>query len=322
MAGSDTWSQCSDFSFVSEVARQTTPSVGGSETSSGRAKRTGCGKQSIQEGVACRLCTEAAAAGSPYCWPHKRTFGWLCKQACKDKTSDLYTDYRNIFGEGRKPPPDQALADRVLIELHEADLADERKGIAARKKADLTRYRHLIGTRHSTDDTAQRRKWDEELFTKQMCNLRGWTKEKAYQHWRKFEQDPSIKRDFGGVGGALRLAIPPNYTGDDFEEDRKGRFEERSVEQATKQAKVDAETTQKWIADTHAGFSESNLNLGNNTADLRQEMLAPLPASSVGQTSTPQAMFEFLLNPACVECVCVCGVGEGRQVLVQQQCFV
>ena len=140
-------------------------------------------------------------------------------------------------------------------------------------------------------DISAKLHWDEELFIAQMGHLRGWQKEKAYQHWRKLEQDSTVKRDNLGLG-ALRLVIPSQCTGTGKEEERRGNFEERHVENATKSSKVDQETVQKWISDTGSGFNESYMTLGSGSsgsADLRTEMSAALPGSSAGEPWNSQA---------------------------------
>ena len=121
-----------------------------------RSKKVkGTGFLEVQD-RSCRLDDEPAAVGSPYCWPHYRTRKDICKKATKDKKSQLYIDYVAIFGAGKQPPPDPSLADRVILEHHEARRLAAEAG-QAMPDCDLSRYIHTEGHRPPDPSSADRK---------------------------------------------------------------------------------------------------------------------------------------------------------------------
>ena len=126
-------------------------------------------------------CDEPVAKGSPYCWPHKRGFGRICKQAMtgKVKKTQQYMDYIKIFGEGRKKPDDPHLAHRVIADVTagmESGGGDDdpaRKRHKPNHQIELGQYIHAKGRRTSTDDVKPRVKYDFELFVHKMKQCRG-----------------------------------------------------------------------------------------------------------------------------------------------------
>ena len=98
----------------------------------------------------------------------------------------------------------------------------------------LSQYIHAVGSRASTDDVQTRFKFDYELFANKLRNVRGWGPKQVEAEWLKLKADPRVKKDENGrhhaVHGTLRIHVPPDLIGEDCEQERKGTFEERRVD--------------------------------------------------------------------------------------------
>ena len=184
--------------------------------------------------------------------------GDIQKDAQKKKDSEKYKCYCQIFGEGRKPAPDQALADRVLLEHHSARKMAQDAGQVP-PKCDLTSYIIKEGHRQSDDYVESPHWWDKEVFLTRIKAYRPWTAERAMDEWSKLERNPAIKRDNVGMNGSLALQIPAEMLGEVTSESRRGSFQERAVETATKAQKLTKHARDVWIKETAAGFSNPGL---------------------------------------------------------------
>lgn len=274
---------CSAFSFEAEFARQSGNSAESAPLGSAAAKAAAkAARHDVRAGCKCRLCEEDCASGSQLCWNHKRGQQNIYKQAFKAKAkpapaNKLWTEYTQIFGEGRAGPTNQALADQVLMDYVAQFPDGGKKSAGARRGAvNLGHYSHKTGSRASEEEVVSRAKWDYELFESQMKLLRSWTPQQSRDHWRELESNPDIARDAGGPKGAMRLSIPSNLTGNDRDESRAGRYEERAVVVQDKARAMTADDRASLLAETRSGFDLAALASPN----AKQNMSAPLPASA------------------------------------------
>ena len=119
---------------------------------------------------------------------------------------------------------------------------------------------------------------DFELFSNNMRAARGWAPHKAKEVWLALEKDLAIGRDEKGFGQfKLRLVIPPHITGEDFDESRAGRYEDRALETSTKATKMTEEDKATWLAETTRGFSSTSTELRKH---FHMAALTPTPVQS------------------------------------------
>ena len=228
-------------------------------------------------------CEDTKVSGSRYCMLHTSTMKWLQKHYTNPKTRDTEeaSEYRSIFGSKKDGAPDPELADTVVEDLTEADVASNRKPGQPRDKTNLSIYVRSRGSRDSQEDESAKYKWEEDIFATKMPLCRPWTEDQSRKYFRDvLKPDPTIKRDNGGFKGAERLYIPPELIGEDKEVDKRGNFHERRVDTASKATAITSATEATWLADTRKGFNFNDVKLQGDTQDMRKS----LPASSIGQS--------------------------------------
>ena len=136
-----------------------------------RGNRRGAAKHGVgTEECPVKTCEDNKAQGSRYCWLHTATMKWLQKHYTNPKirATPEAEEYRIIFGDKNTPPDDQELADNVVEELTDADVASNRKAGETRQKPNLSTYVRARGTRESQEDKAYKYKWEEEIFVTKM----------------------------------------------------------------------------------------------------------------------------------------------------------
>ena len=233
-------------------------------------KRKGVGKLAVKEGVKCDIsvCDRFQAVGSSYCWPHKRGWGRIVKHGLKGKKQrdENYLNYIAIFGEGRDPPPDPDLAEQVIVDVcagipdDEDDEDDASRPAKVRKCApvNLSKYVHRQGSRMSSDAVTSTYKWDFEIFQNKLKAIRGWSSAQCQAEFAKLKANPMTKADESGrhhaLFGCTRVKVPPELIGEEKEELRRGQFEERTFETATKAKTMSDEEKSLWKEATNKGF--------------------------------------------------------------------
>lgn len=103
----------SEFSLVGELKRARSDAGDIEEARS--SKQAKAGKLDKDDGLGCHICAEPRAKGSSKCWVHKRALDCIQKQSARVPADQKC--FIQIFGEPRKGPPNQALADKVLLDF-------------------------------------------------------------------------------------------------------------------------------------------------------------------------------------------------------------
>lgn len=179
-------------------------------------------KMKVDTSKPCMCCGEHSAFGFARCWIHKRALDNVRKQAIKgykkgaplSEQPEAWQDYVEIFGEGREGPSDMALANRVLLDY--CLLNKDTLMVKGAKKIpiDLSEYRHTHFAESCSTDDSMNPKWDWELFSTQLKNLRGWSPEKCLQVWNELLADPTVWKGTGGYGAHSELvSVPANLVG-------------------------------------------------------------------------------------------------------------
>lgn len=99
----------------------------------------------------------------------------------------------------------------------------------------LTKFVRTDGFKKSSKERSTRKKWDQELFVRQMESLRGWSRPKALSMWESLRQNPKMKQYSGGPKESpLRLAIPAFLTGEEESVSEHEQFEIKGVQTESK----------------------------------------------------------------------------------------
>ncbi len=317
-AGATAEDGAGDFDFSAEVQRQVDAASGEAsresqtkKAESGRKKPRGARqgvdtpKLDVNAERICKCCPEPVAAGAVYCWPHKRAKDNIYKAAMKgkNKKTQLYLDCLAIFGQGREAPPDEEVANQVLIdyviEFPEDETEKPQRGSRKpRGQLDLNRYVHRRGSKTSQESVTRYAKLDFELFSNKMKAARGWSLQRSKEEWQRLEGNAAIPRDELGIGPSkLRLAIPPALLGEDFEEHRAGSFQERSLETGTKSMSMSGDEKSAWLAATSTGFDAP----GAPDDKFKSRLFTPMSSQSCASEADELAYTRKILGKAATE---------------------
>jgi hypothetical protein len=254
-------SQSSTFSLVEEVARQAGTKTGQSDQSSDGtpSKKLKGFAHGLTQFKICAYCSDAAAEHQDKCWGHKRALDCIRKQATKTEGSDEAEAFYNIFGKKKDGPPDAVLAGKVLDEfLAEYPDCKVKLGKASNKAKPfkLAMFVHSQGFRKEHSDVDNKHRWDEELFTRQMANLRGWTAVRAKQEWASLKSIPTTYRDeLGPSHSRERLGIPAELIGASYISDASTGYEDKKVEEQSKAKAMTSQEKDRLHAECSRGFS-------------------------------------------------------------------
>lgn len=128
-----------------------------------------------------------------------------------------------------------AVPDQVFFLQEGAAASSKGRALAP---INLSQYVHSTGSRISNNDVQSRYKLDYELFSNKLKTVRGWGPKQIEMEWLRLKSDPQVKKDELGrhhpTYGTLRIYVPPELIGEDFEQDQRGTFEERRVDSTHK----------------------------------------------------------------------------------------
>ena len=264
-----------DYTFSSAFERNSAAGSDGSagsnsdRSASGRHKSGGgCG------GADCRACDKPKLKGFPYCASHKVTYQ-ACERSAKRvdaKTKEFVDEqqaaaFDDIFGKGREPPPNMALANKVLLDYETQFPFQAGKSTQKRGSLDLTRFVSAHGARQSKEEVSATPMWEEEIFMSQMHQLRSWTHAYSRDVWKTLFSAPGAETDHGGYRGAARVRIPSNMIGADKRENRSGEYEDRRLEHMSKSQKnMSQDMVENMLAQTARGFT--HLGSGSSSSAL------------------------------------------------------
>ena len=223
------------------------------------------------EKAGCPVCGEPVNRGKKYCPKHHRAYECLETSHVKKGSEIEAASFWKIFGRrGRKAtakkpalsfiPCDQPLANETLLEFCKM-FPDGKETKVGKKRGSmsLVSVANKEGARQSQDDVERRRLYDQELFTNAMKNKRGWTQERAKAEWEKLvASTPEEQKKYGGISGApLQIPIPPHLLGEQFDENRAGKFDEHAVETRSKAENMtrDEDKFKKLLQATNAGLT-------------------------------------------------------------------
>ena len=220
-------------------------------------------KHKTVKGTQCELCTQPCAAGHSRCWPHKRAYDCIQKQCWRARKKDAaleeqpkaYQEWVAIFGEGRAGPPDQMLANQVVLDFAEKYPDGQSKLGQKRGQAQLITYIHSHLVTASSSKSIGLPLWDFELFVNQMKNFRGWSQTQSKQQWDALEREPSNFRDNQGPAKhPRRIAIPAWLSGTESHDFTLTEAEEKRVSTAGRSLERSMEDRQQMIGELRQGF--------------------------------------------------------------------
>ena len=141
-------------------------------------------------------------------------------------------------------------------------------------------------------------KCDQELFVKQMMNLRGWDPSRAMEEWKRFDLDSSVARDMKGPRHSqLRLFIPGNLFGADTKDRGNLHGETRKLAQASKKQKMSAEDQEQLRKEVGRGFA---VHLSHATKVSSEDLCRPLPSGAltepVAEIKGPLTVADMLVD--------------------------
>jgi hypothetical protein len=253
-------SQASSFSLAEEVSRQAGKSVKIEQSSeSTQNKKPRSSGSSAHCGKMCSYCSEPAVEHQDKCVGHKRALDCIRKQATRAEGSQEAEAFYAIFGKKKEGPPDAVLAGKVLDEFLEEYPDCKVKLMKQSTKAKpfkVGQFVHSQGFRKEHSDIDQKHKWDEELFVRQMANLRGWNNVRAKQEWGSLKSNPSTYRDeMGPAHSRERLGIPAELIGASFISDASTNYEDKKVEESSKAKALNTQEKEKLQAECARGFA-------------------------------------------------------------------
>ena len=249
----------------------------------GGGQRTGSKEsKEVKNTEECRACPEPKAKGSAYCTKHKRGFQCIYNRCCAKNKDGTYKDpqnaerFHNIFGTGREAAPNQTLANKVVIDW----VVENPEGKEGKKRGNvcLAKYVDRSFARLSTSRLDDDMLWDQEIFVNKFRALRGWSQGYAQTKFKELESDPNVYKDSNGMGGSVRVAVPPSWTGE--ERQRRGREigQERQLEKSSKKALSDADSKKVEEEIAGGGFRLMDVSALQSSC---QSWVAPLPASAI-----------------------------------------
>ena len=142
----------------------------------------------------------------------------------------------------------------------------------------LNRYVNRIYAQMSSARVEDDVMWDQELFVNKMQGLRGWSQEYAQSMFQQLENNPSVFKDQEGLGGTVRVAVPPNWTGEDRRQRKREVGESRMVERSAKTSKIADADVGKVVDELDHGFrfrDNASLNAASSS------WTAPTSAASI-----------------------------------------
>lgn len=213
----------------------------------------------------CRACSGEKSKGSPYCTKHKRSYQCLYNKCNrKNKAGELVdedsaNDFTLIFGKGRADPPNLTLANGVILDFTR-EFPEGKDVGKARGQNIISRYVNSIRLSNVKAEIDEDSMWDEEIFTNKFKALRGWSAAYSQQMFLELKNDKTIVQDMGGMGGTVRVAVPPSWTGESKRQSKREQSEDHTFERASKSSKMSAEEQQKYIDEMGSGFEKIDPN--------------------------------------------------------------
>lgn len=149
----------------------------------------------------------------------------------RDPESEESKAYFVVFGKGRNPPPDEGVFSKVLTDFVSLFPDGSTKPGKARGAGfKITKYQQVDGFKKSSAQRRSRKKWDKEMFTKEMENRRGWTKAKSLQEWDMLLSNSKVKQYGGGTKeNPLRLGIPSFLTGESESASEEEQYQQKQL---------------------------------------------------------------------------------------------
>ena len=267
----------------------------------------------------CRACSERKVKGSPFCLSHKRGFQCIHNRCCKKNKEGNFVDpeaaenFHKIFGQGRDPPPNITLANQVVIDFVREN--PEGKDVGKKRgSVMLARYTDKVYANMSTGRVEDDFLWDEELFVNKFKALRGWSQSYAQQKFRELKQDPNVYKDDGGFQGAMRVAVPPSWTGSDKRRKTRELGQEKCLERSLKSGKFSAADSEKILDELDAGAGFKMLNT-TSLLNPSHAWNSPMPWSALTnmEGASGQAGAVFLVQSAAKQGTPTKGKGPGGE---------
>jgi hypothetical protein len=217
----------------------------------------------------CRACSATKCKGSPYCAKHKRSYQCLYNKCNrKNKAGELVdedgaNDFTLIFGKGRADPPNLTLANGVILDFTR-EFPEGKETGKARGHNIISRYVSSIRLSNVSADIDEDYMWDEEIFTNKFKALRGWSASYSKERFLELKHDKAVVQDMLGMGGAVRVAVPPSWTGETKRQTKREQAEDHTFERSSKSSKMSGEEAQKYIDEMGSGFEKSDPNALHN----------------------------------------------------------
>ena len=233
-----------------------------SREGAGRSVTSGTSSEANGD-LVCEACGEPREAKKRWCGPHRRAADNMLHAAFKDGPhSHEAMAYKKIFG-CRKTKETQAVlglpdvAVRTLLDYVEMYPDGKEQSSKTRGSISVSQYVQSQGARNSQDIVGRERRWDLELFTSQMFNLRKWNPARCRAEFEKLRLNPVTPWDNKGpADGPLRLGIPAWMTGEDFDETRTGTYEQKGMTKSSKATNsMTDEVYDRMLQETRVGFS-------------------------------------------------------------------
>ena len=235
------------------------------ETTSGR-----------QDGISCALCEQPKRNGA-YCPSHKRAYDTIYRaamqpEARKQPAEDAVWDAAlltwkktshwfclNIFGDDKQRKSGKYKQPQLVARLLCQFVIDHPEGKEKRKvrrnAVNLYQLFSAFGARQSSDEVTGLKKVDEEIFTGMMKMYRNWSDARCLEFWNEYKSDPDVKRDEQGPRHSkLRLHLPYSLFGEDRQEDKKGIYEDRSLQRSNKASKMSEDEVHGFRSEVARGF--------------------------------------------------------------------
>jgi len=181
-----------------------------------------------------------------------------------------------IFGAKGQSPPNQVLANQVLIDHVKLNAGNKGR---SKTVPEMSSYIHLTGRRQENSKLSLDPLWEKEVFATKMRDIRGWSHAKADAEYERLKANPGRYRDNGGWDGAERLEIPSAMAALDARERKQGQFEEKAVQHESRAVRNMSED------DVKRAMSELNRGFTHMTPESFDNWHTPLPAGAA--TASP-----------------------------------